>query len=172
MAFLLQWAQGTCTTVPTWLCSAACNVSCHYRKAPSIPDSKSTGVTAASLSLPLTALCFQHRAGAWINCWQRENCSLSAIRKACDHSLYITDTRPRQNRVSKLDACVTVLILPVCLWFNAYAVNLRAINSFLRKLICTQLQLIRVQRRVHQSWTPCWNRWLCCRHTLLHSCEG
>lgn len=60
----------------------------------------------------------------------------------------------------------------VCLWFNAYAVNLRAINSFLRKPICTQLQLIRVQRRVHQSWTCCWNRWLCCRHTLLHSCEG
>lgn len=39
----------------------------------------------------------------------------------------------------------------VCLWFNAYVVNLRAINSFLRKLICTQLQFIRVQRRVHQS---------------------
>lgn len=33
----------------------------------------------------------------------------------------------------------------MCLRFTAYAVNLRVINSFLRKLICTRLQLIRVQ---------------------------
>lgn len=56
--FLLQRAQGTCKTVHTWLCRAACNVSCHYRKAPFIPDSKSTGATAVSLSLPLTACAF------------------------------------------------------------------------------------------------------------------
>lgn len=168
----MQWAQGTRTAVYTWLCSAACNVSCHYRKALFIPDSESTGATAVSLSLPLTALCFQHRAGAWINCCQRENCSLSAIRTARDHSSYIADMGLRWGWVSKLDVYAIALILPVCSWFNAYAVNLRAINSFLRKLICTQLQLIRVQRRVHQSWTPCWNTWLCCCHTLLHSCEG
>lgn len=58
MAFLLQRAQGMHKTVHTWLCSAACNVSCHYRKAPFIPDSKSTGATAVSLSSPLTACAF------------------------------------------------------------------------------------------------------------------
>lgn len=73
-------------------------------------------VSLLCLSLPFTAPCFQHRAGAWINCWQRENHSLSATRKACDHSLCTADTRPRWNRVSKLDVYGIALILSVCLF--------------------------------------------------------
>lgn len=50
-----------------------------------------------------------------------------------------------QDQLSKLNICIIVLILSVCVRFNAYAVNLRAINSFLRKLVCTELQLISME---------------------------
>lgn len=76
-----------------------------------------------------------------------------------------------QDQLSKLDVCIIVLILSVCVRFNAYDVNLRTINSFLRKLVCTQLQLISVENNAAEPNTLLKQMAVLLPHSL-HSCGG